>query len=270
MMDFPAAHSMDTDWFAIDGDGNIGVFQSGEGGAVPTSNWGLRGHLKIENLEDLFALMAKDYPDRFVPIKTSSQVLVKSLHLKKLQESIDSWISFSARNTSYDKSKTCEYSEMKIYDILLLLSSIDVIPQLAIANIDDAFGLHFAGEMIVVFVSHCSIPILQNLVDDGKVLAGREASIFDFVGLLGFFNYVCGKQNSFPYKLVGKPINPISLVDIPEQIHELIEVNKFSNLNFNDKNSLQPIEYTECNGYGIWWMDEQGQEHNKHPDYYKE
>jgi hypothetical protein len=267
MQDFPAAHSMDTDWFAIDGDGNVGVFQSGEGGAVPISNWGLRRHLKIENLEDLFAFMAKDYPYHFFPIKTSSQILVKSLSLKKLQERIDEWILFLSGSISYDDSKTCEYSEMKIYDILLLLNSEDVIPQLEIENIDDAFGLHFAGDMVVVFVSHCSIPILQSFVDDGKVLAGREASIFDFVGLLGFFNYVCGEQNSFPYKLVGKPINPISLVDIPEQIHELIEGNKFSNLNFNDKKSLQPIEYIECNGYGIWWMDEQGQEHNKHPDY---
>lgn len=35
MLDFPAAHSMDTEWFAINADGNIGAFDSGEGGAVP-------------------------------------------------------------------------------------------------------------------------------------------------------------------------------------------------------------------------------------------
>ena len=35
MEDFPAAHSMDTMWFAIDADGCVGVFQSGEAGAVP-------------------------------------------------------------------------------------------------------------------------------------------------------------------------------------------------------------------------------------------
>ena len=34
--DCPAAHSMDTTWFAVDADGNIGVFDSGEAGAVPT------------------------------------------------------------------------------------------------------------------------------------------------------------------------------------------------------------------------------------------
>ena len=33
--DFPAAHSMDTRWFAIDRDGHVALFDSGEGGAVP-------------------------------------------------------------------------------------------------------------------------------------------------------------------------------------------------------------------------------------------
>lgn len=33
--DYPAAHSMDTIWFAVDRDGHVAVFASGEAGAVP-------------------------------------------------------------------------------------------------------------------------------------------------------------------------------------------------------------------------------------------
>jgi hypothetical protein len=33
--DYPAAHSMDTTWFAVDRDGHVGMFFSGESGAVP-------------------------------------------------------------------------------------------------------------------------------------------------------------------------------------------------------------------------------------------
>lgn len=33
--DYPAAHSMDTTWFAVDQDGHVGIFESGENGAVP-------------------------------------------------------------------------------------------------------------------------------------------------------------------------------------------------------------------------------------------
>jgi hypothetical protein len=35
MSDFPAAHSMDTTWFAIDRDGHVAMFESGESGCVP-------------------------------------------------------------------------------------------------------------------------------------------------------------------------------------------------------------------------------------------
>src|SRR5262245_46798287 len=34
-MDFPAAHSMDTRWFAVDDDGCVAAFDSGETGCVP-------------------------------------------------------------------------------------------------------------------------------------------------------------------------------------------------------------------------------------------
>src|SRR5262245_47215886 len=35
--DFPAAHSMDTEWFAVDRDGHVALFISGENGPVPLS-----------------------------------------------------------------------------------------------------------------------------------------------------------------------------------------------------------------------------------------
>lgn len=35
----PAAHSMDTDWFAVDALGHVGVFESGEGGGVPHAHF---------------------------------------------------------------------------------------------------------------------------------------------------------------------------------------------------------------------------------------
>lgn len=35
MTDYPAAHSMDSCWFAVDLDGNVAMFDTGEGGALP-------------------------------------------------------------------------------------------------------------------------------------------------------------------------------------------------------------------------------------------
>ncbi|MGP1384908.1 MAG: hypothetical protein ACTS2F_15180 [Thainema sp.] len=52
MCDYPAAHSMDTEWFAVDADGNIGLFDSSEGGAVPETWSRTRRETKIEYVYD--------------------------------------------------------------------------------------------------------------------------------------------------------------------------------------------------------------------------
>jgi hypothetical protein len=36
-IDYPAAHSMDTNWFAVDADGRVGLFQAGSDGAYPSN-----------------------------------------------------------------------------------------------------------------------------------------------------------------------------------------------------------------------------------------
>jgi hypothetical protein len=41
--DYPAAHSMDTSWFAIDEAGRVAIFDSGEDGAVPLAALSLGG-----------------------------------------------------------------------------------------------------------------------------------------------------------------------------------------------------------------------------------
>src|SRR5512145_777999 len=39
--DFPAGHSMDSTWFAVDDDGEVGYFDTGEGGAMPLEGFPL-------------------------------------------------------------------------------------------------------------------------------------------------------------------------------------------------------------------------------------
>ena len=53
--DFPAAHSMDTRWFAIDRDGHVALMESGEGGAVPTD--GASQDLGYTQTEQLISLL---------------------------------------------------------------------------------------------------------------------------------------------------------------------------------------------------------------------
>lgn len=52
--DYPAAHSMDTFWFAVDRDGHVAMFNSGEAGAVPVQGYlGEEWGATLEALEKL-------------------------------------------------------------------------------------------------------------------------------------------------------------------------------------------------------------------------
>jgi len=43
MKDYPAAHSMDSTWFAVDEDGHIAFFDTGEGGPLPAADFPMGG-----------------------------------------------------------------------------------------------------------------------------------------------------------------------------------------------------------------------------------
>src|SRR5262245_30135137 len=57
--DFPAAHSMDTHWFAVDGRGHVALFDTGENGHAPQ---GVESQ-DDGTLYDLWAFSHPDYPD---------------------------------------------------------------------------------------------------------------------------------------------------------------------------------------------------------------
>lgn len=55
--DVPAAHSMDTQWFAVDAEGRVGLFDTGEDGALPIEAANLGGAVE-PNFDDLVFLAA--------------------------------------------------------------------------------------------------------------------------------------------------------------------------------------------------------------------
>src|SRR4051794_40197499 len=57
--DYPAAHSMDTGWFAVDRDGHVAYFYSREAGAVPAE---ARREEPTATLHELEALVSPTEP----------------------------------------------------------------------------------------------------------------------------------------------------------------------------------------------------------------
>lgn len=68
--DVPAAHSMDTEWFAVDANGHVAIFDTGEDGALPIAAANLGGdataaHQLVQDEERPLALFcyARDHGD---------------------------------------------------------------------------------------------------------------------------------------------------------------------------------------------------------------
>src|SRR5690348_4035575 len=50
--DFPAAHSMDSSWYAVDKDGNVALFHTGAGGAMPENAYSPEAAEFAEGLDE--------------------------------------------------------------------------------------------------------------------------------------------------------------------------------------------------------------------------
>src|SRR5262245_31384519 len=59
VLDYPAAHSMDTSWYAVDADGCVALFSTGKVGHAPV------GYQSAYYMEDLFEARHPERPDQF-------------------------------------------------------------------------------------------------------------------------------------------------------------------------------------------------------------
>jgi hypothetical protein len=269
MPDFPAAHSMDTDWFAIDADGNIGIFDSGEGGAVPVlDDFNPGQSFWRDGIDNLFVTMTRNLPNRILALKNPSKNLSEFLTSNEFQEDINypSYLVNDSGSRSFNDESTSLRTTM--YGCFLLLSSEEVFPELEIDSIDNAYGLHFIGGNTIVFINKCYYHILYKLIDERKILAGKLSDIDSHMNLLGFFHYSSCSHTPSPYELIDNPIYPLTLSDIHDDIHPLINKINFGGLKFPEINSIQPIEHMKCNTWDTErWIDVEGQEHDRHPTY---
>jgi hypothetical protein len=123
--DFPAAHSMDTTWFAVDGKGHVAFFRTGENGHAPHQAedgfdllerlWALRQGKPVD--EELFGrelvpgagVFFYDYADTFDPIGTYGRLVVPEvpLHVDQLPPELRTRV----RTISFD---TLDFSQAEL------------------------------------------------------------------------------------------------------------------------------------------------------------
>lgn len=204
--DFPAAHSMDTEWFAVDDDGHVAVFDSGEGGAVP------RG-IEEGARDDLAERICFDHGDWLW-----SQAAMRGLHARA---SRDHEIIAFVRADRRDRLRPPRRAGRPFQDMDGLL-----VPA----------SWWSWGEP-----SHQDLALLHS----SDACAGCFAMNNDFWGRLGIFEYEC-PQDVSPYVRTGAPARPLDLVDLPPPLRDLLGRARIPGARFAEAAAIQPLEHLAC------------------------
>jgi hypothetical protein len=220
--DFPAAHSMDTEWFTVDKDGHVAVFDSGEAGAVP---------------------VAAGTDEEGVLLLRLAACLPAVLPLFDLKE----WVGpGDAPETRHIRPEI--YGDY--YRILMFLETLDPIRDALgtalVAARPGAFG------HAVFFEEGLTPELFRRIHAAGACLAC--VSLFehpDWPTRLGLYRYshTCDNWISGPYAQDGRPDRPLRIDDVPPEFRATFERMRFDTLRFAETEEIQPVDHGPCHSW---------------------
>jgi hypothetical protein len=257
MSDFPAAHSMDTTWFAIDADGYVGIFDSSEGGAVPADL------TKVDNpigfRSELLDILYQDNQEQIHSIDSVEvEDVIKDASLDILKDEISIYENLAKSHSVID------WSILK--HLILELSN-----QLVIEELKTQAGiiLIFTGERTVVYVDRCDREWLKQAVKSKKVRAGKNKMLECNLSWLGWYEYDNDCSMPIPYDRCYRLKKPIHFDDLPPEIRDRLRMTELPNVRFAETTSIQPIEHMPCNTWGgsTHWVDTNGITRDEFPEY---
>ena len=233
--DYPAAHSMDTAFFAIDRDGHVALFGTGEAGAVPVSAIAGQDMRSLENPLTLLPLVEviHDRQGRLTPGRPSA------------------WNEHHGQFSQH-------------YPIVMFLDSLDPVRDEIAAG--RAVEVR-ASEGVAVLFRQLSEAVAERLHSSGACRGcswyfearAEEGTNLD-PAAHGVFSYSHLTENwiSGPYGRVRQPARPIHVDQLPPRVRDAIKAVCFDSLCFTDTPHIQPVEHTPCDSWECAYLDVTG------------
>jgi hypothetical protein len=222
--DFPAAHSMDSAWFAVDRDGFVAHFETGEAGAMPQV--GYTG----EEAYELQRILVRDLPAGDILHDPRGRVL-PGLPTMPL--------------------------DPQDYPTLLFLSHLGPVQSDIEAGRATAVR---AIEGYAVTVPGVTAELFRRLTDSGALVGwdyhfeGENSS--PMLAQHGFYEYghLCENWVSGPYGRKRVPGVPVHVDQLKPNIRNNLKQAHLPNLRFADTIYLQPAEHWECASHEERWL----------------
>lgn len=216
--DYPAAHSMDTMWFAVDRDGRVAAFESGEAGAVPS-----------------VAYLGEDYPPvEELPV-TGEAIRVAPVPPWKFET--PHLVTGAARHPA-------------IFHVRDERAMADEVAAGRAARVPSQGSVAYR-------VEEPSAALVARLHASGDCLGcGQvyEEALESLAAERGLYVYEHTTENwaAGPYRLVAKPSHPATVDALPEEAR--VKVARFDG-RFDDTGLLHPMHLGPCESWGAAWID---------------
>jgi hypothetical protein len=256
--DFPAAHSMDTTWFAIDADGYVGIFDTSEGGAMPKDLTPFQpGSIQFES--ELLEILAADNGRLIDRSAIDIDFILEKVSQVNSKQEI-------RRLEKLSKEQNFLFS---FYRLFLVSSNPGTIVELQQQS-RLVIELYHDDDRSIFYTDSCGLDWLKNAIETGVVIGFTEDISLEFnLNLLGWYVYDCDASCPIPYYRKRVPKKPIHLQDLSAKIIDCIRVTELPAIRFIETEAIQPIEHMPCNTWQMTdcWEGTDGEFHEGFPDY---
>jgi hypothetical protein len=234
--DYPAAHSMDTAWYAVDRDGHVAFFYSGESGAVPA------GAAEETALDPALAAVPAgdvvyDLQGRLLPGREGPS----DHHIRLMR----------------DEER----------EILLFLESADAVRDELAA---ESARLLPATTGVGIYFERLPRAVAKRLHDAGRCLACFHSYELGGVSIrperdaaskgLFVYEHLCENWTSGPYGRARFPRSPLHVDQLPPAVRDQVRQVLFPTLCFQDTTHIQPVEHMECASWEQDYLTADGKE----------
>jgi hypothetical protein len=239
IIDFPAGHSMDTNWFAVDKDGNIAVFDSGEEGAVP-----IELETQIFWLE-LFEKYTKPVTPLLKQLYLDGKMienLLQKCDVSTLQKIISDEYAVDGCIVLLNEGKKWEdlgfekvLLEIKNFDDTILCLSKNI-PLYLISDISDIRKEFIDAIKNNIIAKACNFDTSTDSTSEGM----KDLGIF-------FYAHDNYDWRTKPYYKVHAPEIPLKAIQIAPDLADKIP--HFKDMSFDNQYWIQPMEFFSCNSF---------------------
>ena len=245
--DYPAAHSMDTEWFAVDRYGFVAAFSSGEIGAVPNA-----AAADLDLVELLRAIHSPADPLYDLDVLTGPDPDPAGLHIgdpdPDLSAATPATTEITAASNFLGPFRATDLEVFRGRPILMFLPSLDPVRD----EIDQRLAIPVPSRRtFAVLFDRLPLATYRRLHSDGACLGcfwDFEYEGRSLPNQFGLYTYRHLDTYGFPepYRRFGSPLQLLHVDQLPPELRDRLMPTCFEAIGFEDAEFLQPLEHLPC------------------------